>query len=203
MSSSGPVRYSAGPIGRRSGVEHHAALRQQQARRMPPIVRMIAGGAQENQSMIAMILAILAVCGRNVHGPPALLAGQSVSIVASAGMPGLELHLRVGDVDLDAIDQLDPLLLRLHVLRRELGLGGNERHAALVLLAGTAIGGHPRPSGSTFTRPRSAFLDVRPQPDVHQVADGDHGGAGGDVLARLDVLRQHHARKRRIRPWHS
>ena len=41
-----------------------------------------------------------------------------------------------------------------------------------------------------------ALFDVRAQPDVDQVADGDYGGAGRDVLAWLDVLREHHARKR-------
>ena len=39
----------AGPIDGRSGVEHHAALRQQQARRLPPVVGMIAGGAEEDE----------------------------------------------------------------------------------------------------------------------------------------------------------
>ena len=48
MSSSGVARYSAGAIDARAGVEHDAALRQQQARRLPPLVRMIAGRAEED-----------------------------------------------------------------------------------------------------------------------------------------------------------
>jgi hypothetical protein len=38
------------PIGGGPGVQHHAALRQQQARRLPPVVRMVAGCAEQKES---------------------------------------------------------------------------------------------------------------------------------------------------------
>ena len=46
----GRFQILARPIGGRPGVQHHAALRQQQARRLPPIVRMVAGRAEEEES---------------------------------------------------------------------------------------------------------------------------------------------------------
>ena len=41
------------------------------------------------------------------------------------------------------------------------------------------------------------LVDVGPQPYIHDIRHSDDGRAGGDVLARLDVLRQHDARQRR------
>ena len=40
----------ARPIRRRAGVEHHATLRQHKARRVPPVVGVIAGSAQQDES---------------------------------------------------------------------------------------------------------------------------------------------------------
>src|SRR5574338_1362666 len=56
--------------------------------------------------------------------------------------PGFELHVRIVDGDLDAIDQLDPLLLGLDALRRELSLGGDEGHAAFVVLVRKRVSRH-------------------------------------------------------------
>src|SRR6185369_7111322 len=44
----------------------------------------------------------------------------------------LQLHVRIGHGDLDAVHQLDPFLLGLHVLGGELRLGGDETDAPLV-----------------------------------------------------------------------
>ena len=39
----------ARPVERRAGVEHHAQLRQQHARRLATVVGVIAGGAEQNE----------------------------------------------------------------------------------------------------------------------------------------------------------
>ena len=68
----------------------------------------------------------------------------------------LQLVIRIVDVDLDAIDQRHPLLVRLHALGRELSIGRDERNAPVILLAGIGVGGDRlRPGPSECGQDRS------------------------------------------------
>src|SRR5580698_7116054 len=57
---------------------------------------------------------------------------------------GLQLPLRILHLDLDPVNQLDSLLLRLNLLGRELRLGRDERDPAVEGPAWVRIRGHTR-----------------------------------------------------------
>ena len=71
---------------------------------------------------------------------------------------GLQLVARIVHLDLDAVDQLHALFLRLDLLGRELRLRGDERDAPVVDLARDTNRWSASPSDPSFTRPRSVSL---------------------------------------------
>src|SRR5580704_2301736 len=81
------------------------------------------------------------------------------------GHARLEFEIRIVDVDLHEINESDALGGRLHSLRRELGLRGNERYAAMIGFAGICVRGH----GTILTPVNFAeicFRHVDLHPDV-------------------------------------
>src|SRR5512141_795089 len=102
---------------------------------------------------------------------------------------GLQLHRRVRNRNLDPVDELDALLLRLDVLGCELGLRGDERDYSFVLLPGVGVGRHDRPL--SCSDPSQVGLgDVPAKPDFPQVGDRHDRRSRGDVLPRFGVLRE-------------
>src|SRR5512141_994874 len=86
---------------------------------------------------------------------PKALPSPSVRIASNAHLASLsrpdgrvrrhsrfQFHVRVGDIDLDAVNELDALFPRLDVFRRKFGLRGDKRNASGVLLSGIGVGGH-------------------------------------------------------------
>src|SRR3954452_8284262 len=106
---------------------------------------------------------------------------------------GLELVGGVlEDAHLDGIDQLHPLLGGLHVLGRELGLGGDVGDLALVGLAGIGVRGDGG-AAPQVDRAHAVLLDVDAHPAVSRIDQRQHGGAGGHDLPRLAVAHGHQA----------
>src|SRR3990172_4597507 len=106
--------------------------------------------------------------------------------------PRLQLLAGVIQRALDREDQLDPLLLGLDVLRRELGFGADEGDRPPVDLARVGVGAHldrlPELDAAEL-----GLGDVDLEPDAAEVGDRHHGRAGAEHLARLHVLAQDHA----------
>src|SRR4030065_448343 len=127
----------------------------------------------------------------NTHLPPLLRPDDRIRRHA-----GLEFPLRVGNNDLDPVDELHPLFLRLDALRRELGLGGDEGDAPGVLLPRIGVGVDR--NGVPYLDPSQVgLLDVRPEPDIGQIAHRNHRGPRGDVVPGLDIFGQNDAGERR------
>src|SRR5215831_6055555 len=101
------------------------------------------------------------------------------------GHAGLEEPVRVVEPDLDAVDELHPLVPRLHVLRRELRLRRDEGHLSRPALAavGDDLGrsGEPDPA-------EIGLGDVDGEPRLGEVGHDEHRAPRGEQLSGLGDL---------------
>ena len=112
------------------------------------------------------------------------------------GHAGLQLVIGVVDIDLDAVDERDALLIGLHTLGRELGVRRDERDAPVILLAGISIGG----DGCVLPPVNAAEVrlrDIGAEPDVIEIGERDHRSAGRDDFAQFRLAHRNDARRRR------
>ena len=99
--------------------------------------------------------------------------------------------LGVGYLDLDAIDEFDPLPGGLDLLGRKLGLRGDEGDPAGVNLSGERIGGDLY-RGTQLYPAQFLFADIGPQPGMIQISNLNHRNPGRQHLPHFSRLDQDH-----------
>src|SRR5215831_20892460 len=115
--------------------------------------------------------------------------------VCVSGHSGLELVIRVIDVDLDPVDERDAFLVSLHALRRKLRRRGDERDASLILLSVMGVGGDDRMLPEVNSA-KIGFRNVRTQPDMIEIGQSDDGAAGRHHFSQLGLADRNDSRRR-------
>ncbi len=110
--------------------------------------------------------------------------------------PRLELMIRIIDIDLDPVDQRDPLLVSLDALGREFGIRSDERDMSVILLTGISVSGDNRVLAPMNT-PQVGLGDIRAQPDVIEIGKRDHGSPGSNYFSEFCLAHGNYTRRRR------
>lgn len=97
--------------------------------------------------------------------------------------------IRIVNFDLDAINELDALVLGLDLFGCELGFAGDERDLTDVDFAGKGIVGELH-LGPKFDAAKVLFPDVSAEPGMLYVADRGNGGSGCNDLTLFGGFHQ-------------